>query len=267
MIRFRKLKNALLAWIFLSLAAAGVADAEERIYLTTGEWPPYISEELEHYGVISRIVREAFALEGISVTYGFFPWKRSYEMARFRRADGTVIWSPNTDRKIDFLYSDTVGSNKVSFFYLKKTPFHWQTPGDLARYRLAGTIGYGYLKLFSDWGKGAEIPVELAPSDEMNFRKLLMGRTQVFPCNVEVGYALLNGKFKPHEADRITHHPAPVMETTLHLLLPRNNSASGRRLRAFNRGLNRLKESGKYGQYFRESRQGKRLAGSNRPGA
>ena len=49
----------------------------EKITLANGEWAPYLSENLKHYGYISRIVKEAFEEEGYEVEYVFLPWKRS----------------------------------------------------------------------------------------------------------------------------------------------------------------------------------------------
>ena len=55
-------------WIvifFLNIATHSFA--EETIRIAIGEWPPYTSKELKHYGVVSRIVAETFALEGVKV--------------------------------------------------------------------------------------------------------------------------------------------------------------------------------------------------------
>ena len=63
------------------------ASAAETIRITNGEWPPFTSERLPDKGPLSRIVAEAFALEGISVEYGYFPWRRAYDYTR-ERANG-----------------------------------------------------------------------------------------------------------------------------------------------------------------------------------
>jgi len=40
----------------------------ETVRLTSGEWAPFTSEHtLKHNGLVSRIVRDSFALEGIDV--------------------------------------------------------------------------------------------------------------------------------------------------------------------------------------------------------
>ena len=58
------------------------APAAEDIRLTNGEWPPFTSKEFQHGGVMSRIVTEAFAAEGVTVQYEYVPWKRAYAAAK-----------------------------------------------------------------------------------------------------------------------------------------------------------------------------------------
>ena len=53
-----------------------------RVVIANGEWNPYFSENLRYYGVVSRIVKEAFESEGIEVEYVFRPWKRGMEDAK-----------------------------------------------------------------------------------------------------------------------------------------------------------------------------------------
>ncbi len=62
----------------LILLCGGVINvrAAETIRLTNGEWQPYLSKDAPHHGFASHIVTEAFALVGVEVEYGFFPWKR-----------------------------------------------------------------------------------------------------------------------------------------------------------------------------------------------
>ena len=66
------------------LTGAPLAVAEETIRITNGEWPPYMSKKLKHYGLASRITTEAFASQGVKVEYGFFPWARSKLLVEHR---------------------------------------------------------------------------------------------------------------------------------------------------------------------------------------
>jgi len=71
--------------------------AGEAIRLTTGEFVPFTSKSLKYNGVISRIVTEAFALEGGEVEYGWYPWKRACPSEEWRM--GWFILLENNTRK------------------------------------------------------------------------------------------------------------------------------------------------------------------------
>jgi len=84
-----------LALTALILLCCGIIDARaaETIRLTNGEWQPFLSKDAPHHGFASHIVTAAFALVGVEVEYGFFPWKRSFKLAKEGTWDGSVVWS------------------------------------------------------------------------------------------------------------------------------------------------------------------------------
>jgi hypothetical protein len=92
----------------LFLILAGASHAAETLRLTNGEWPPFTSERFGSGGPLSRVVAAAFALENVSVEYGYFPWKRSYAYAKSGKWDGSVAWAPTPDHARDFYLSDPV---------------------------------------------------------------------------------------------------------------------------------------------------------------
>lgn len=228
------------------------AIAQETVRLTNGEWPPYQSEHLKYYGLASRIVTEAFALEGIHVEYGFFPWNRAFMLAKKGRWNGTLVWSYSEDRAKDFYFSDPVIYSKWVFFHLKTTPFDWSTIDDLKDFKIGATIGYDYGKDFQEAEKAGRIDVQRVARDEQNFVKLFKGRIHIFPQDVDVGYVMINTIFTEEEAQSFTHHPRPIKDAPFSLLLSKEVERNKQLLEVFNRGLKRLRESGKVEQYLSE---------------
>lgn len=243
------------AFLLLLLQAPCAANGtREVITLTTGEWRPYMSEQFARYGAIPAIVSAAFALEGIEVNYVFRPWKRAYEEAADGRADGSLAWSSsqrgNDQRRRVFYFSDMVFEGQSVFFHLKSAPFRWRDNQALRGVSIGGTIGYQYS---FDGYPGIRID-RSAPTDELNFRKLLAGRFQIFPSNLDVGLYFLRRQLPPEQAALITWDPEPYDTTSYHLVLNRKNTANPGYLARFNRGLQQLKASGKYQQYIDEMR-------------
>ncbi len=251
-----------ITWVFMLYVVVSFSRssfAEETIRITNGEWDPFLSENLQHYGVISHIVTEAFALEGVNVEYGFFPWGRAYEFVKFGDWDGSVVWTHTPDREKDVYFSDPLLVSNDVFFHLKRYTFDWNTIEDLKDIDIGATIGYTYGKAFDNAEKFGEIRVERVPTDDINFRKLLVGRIQIFPMNIDVGYSLMHEKFTLKEARLITNHLKPIGTYVYHLLLSKKVERNKQMLILFNKGLKRLKESGRYDQYFEDSRRGKYL--------
>ena len=114
------MKKGVYAFIFAMMLMGGELAAQDRVRLTNGEWAPYLSEHLPHHGAASHIVKEAFAAVGIQTQYGFFPWKRSYKLARQGKWGGTLVWVYTPERAKDFYYTDVVITEVEYLFHLKE---------------------------------------------------------------------------------------------------------------------------------------------------
>jgi len=242
------------ACLMLFLAVNSVAS--EKIRLTTGEWLPYLSQELKHNGVGAHIVTEAFLIEGIEVELHFFPWARAYKLAKEGKWDGSLIWSFSPDRAVDFNYSAPIFKDTMVFFHLRKKDFNWNTIEDLNGIRIGATSSYNYGTDFKNSEAAGNIDVQWVPSDKMNLHKLIAGRIDIFPWELSSGYIFLNKHFKSAQAQLVTHHPKPLKEDTYHLLIPKKSENSHDLLKHFNNGLERLRKSGKIKQYFSDSQKG-----------
>lgn len=223
--------------------------AEQVVTLTGGEWLPYISQTLPHYGPIARIVTEAFALEGVRVNYVFRPWSRAFAEAANDLAHGSAVWSVSTDdsdRVRLFHRSEIVFNSQSVFFHLKSYPFQWRGERSLADMRIGGTAGYEY-----QFDKATLLRMDRsATTDALNFNKLLVGRFDVFPANLDVGLWIMRTNLSPQQAALIAWDPRPFHLAHYHLLLNKKNPANQRYMALFNRGLKRLRDSGKYAQYM-----------------
>lgn len=230
-------------------------DAEETIRLSNGEWAPYLSEHLQYNGVVSRIVTEAFATQGVKVEYVFRPWKRAYKEAASGKYDGSVVWTRNPKREAEFYYSDQVIKGESVLFHLKSYPFDWETNDDLTGLRVGGELGYNYI-LLQALERAGKIKINRVATDKQNFGMLLHNRIDIFQQDRVAGYDVLQDNFALAEREQITHHPKPIRTDNYHLILSRKKSENKRLVGLFNQGLKHLKESGKYAQYISESQAG-----------
>ncbi|HBX55051.1 substrate-binding periplasmic protein [Pseudomonas sp. UBA2684] len=245
--------------LLFSLLFTNLAVADE-LRLTNGEWPPYLGAQLPHQGVASRIVAEAFALEGIAVSWEFHPWARSLQLAEKGQRAGSAVWLHSTEREQQFFISDPVIESGYYLFHRKGEDFDWHSVDDLHDLRIAGTRGYDYGAAFQQAEAAGALQVRRITSDELGFRQLLAGRIDVFPMDKVVGFDMLHQHFSAAERAQLSFHPKPLRSDSLHLLLSREVAGNAELIDRFNRGLRQLRASGKVAQYLLDVQQPLSLA-------
>jgi polar amino acid transport system substrate-binding protein len=236
--------------LFACLLVSSNVYALETVTIATGEYPPFASKKLKHYGFMSQLVKEAFAKSGYEVNYKFVPWKRALESTKILKYDATSFWFITEDKQKIFHYSDPIFEEKTVFFHLKTTQLpEWKTLADLSKFRFGATRGYSYTKEFWEAGKNGLLKIEEASSDKTNFKKLLKERIDIFPSGIVVGYGILNQSFDNAMVNKLTYHHKILRSSTSHVLFPKNAPKSKKLLKAFNDGLIKLRSGGLYDKY------------------
>ena len=254
----RRLMTSLVAsWILILGCGVAAAQTSETIRLTNGEWQPFLSKDVPHNGFASHIVTEAFALVGVEVECGFFPWKRAMKLAREGAWDGTAIWGTSEERLANFHFTDAVVPTTYVFFHLKSTAFDWGDYDDLADLKVGGTVEYYYADDFEAAEKAGVFHTIRGRSDEVGLKNLLKGRIDVFPGEVMVTYEQIREIFSEQEAALFTHHAKVIVDKPMFVLLNKDVSGNERMRDLFNEGLQQLKASGRFDQIIADALAGK----------
>lgn len=211
-----------------------------KVLITTGDWPPYNGKDLPGGGIANALVQAAFCEVGIEVEFGWFPWSRSLKLAIEGSWQASSVWAFTPDRAKDLVYSDPLVAGEDVLYHLEGTRFDWQEIDDLRAWKIGGTIGYSYPGLRTEKGD-FQIHLERAPSDLLNFRKLLAGRIQVFIADRWVGDYILNHHFSDAERARIVRHPKAITTIEYYLVFSKKHKSAASLVQAFNRGLASLK--------------------------
>ncbi|MBU2705388.1 transporter substrate-binding domain-containing protein [Zooshikella marina] len=246
-----RLFSVSLIFIFLNAfceETESVTDTTKTVSITSGEWPPYTSHDLEGGGVFTKIITQAFSLEGYSVDIKYYPWQRSYFLTADGQADASLAWAPTDDRKKDFIFSDPVTFSTKVFFHLKAFKFNWNSLNDVRHLRTIATKKYTYGNEFDLAAKQNQMNIIYSNNDEQKFRMLLAGRADLVPMEKLVGLFLIKNKFTVRQASRITYHNKPLQNTPICVAFSKkiNSERLTTLLQAFNEGLAKLKESGQY---------------------
>ncbi|XGC81906.1 substrate-binding periplasmic protein [Bdellovibrio bacteriovorus] len=233
--------------LFLLLILFGqTAFSNEVVRISTGEWSPFISEHLENKGILAHITKEAFAVKGVDVQYGFFPWARATQFSKTGEWDGTIAFVRLKEREPFYLFSDPIYVGHYAFFHLKSTPFSWNDYADLKDKLIASTIGFGGMgDRFIEAEKKGVIKVLRLLSDVQSFNMLMAKRAAAVPSDVEVGYVLAK-KLYGEKANLITHNDHYIHRAEYHLVISKKIKHGQDLINKFNKGLAQLRKSGRY---------------------
>ncbi|UZT77362.1 hypothetical protein OF113_20380 [Ectopseudomonas chengduensis] len=92
--------------------------------------------------------------------------------------------------------------------------------------------------------------IERVSSDRQNFEKRLKERVVLYPQELNIGYAALRNEFSREDAERITHHPKPLLVNLSYLMLPKRLTQSETLRERFDARLQQFRQDGRYQQYF-----------------
>ncbi|MBF0452089.1 MAG: ABC transporter substrate-binding protein [Candidatus Magnetomorum sp.] len=243
-----------LIWvIFFIVTFSSISIANEVVRLAIGDWSPYTSKSDTKGKLLEKVVTEAFKLEQIDVNYFYFPWKRSFVLAKKGDYDGTFPWNKTNERDNEFyIHKHSLIKDEGVYFHLKSKSFDWNTIEDLKKYKVGVTIGYKQEKTYKDKGILADAVV----SEALNFKKIMAGRIDVYQTSKDVGYATIHQLFSPDQAKLFTTHPKPVEESEYFILFSRKSPKGKYFSEKFDAGLMKLKESGAYDRIIAEHRSG-----------
>lgn len=238
------------------MTAAGHCPAGETVRLTNGEWAPYLSQNLPHHGFASHIVTAAFNAVNIEVKYRFFPWKRSYKLAREGEYNGTLVWVYTPERAKSFYYSEPVVIDHEYLFHLKSRPLDWQRVEDLNGLRIGGTLHTVY-PVFEEAQKKGLLAIERSGTYENLYQRLLKRRIDAIPQVSEVGAFLIRTTLTTAEQSQITHSPTIIETRRYALILSKKVEQNKIYLEKFNQGLAIIHQNGLYQRLKTDLNDGK----------
>lgn len=225
--------------------------AKEVVKLSTGEWAPYISENLEDKGILSQITTEAFAAKDIEVTFDFFPWGRATQLSKSGEMDGTLAFVRLAEREPFYYFTDPLYTGRYAFFHLQSFDLKWKSYPDLKNVTIASTIGFGGMgEGFIKAEKDGVIKVLRLSSDTQSFNMLMAKRAEAVPSDVEVGYVLAR-KLYGEKAGLLTHDTNYITVSDYRLAISKKHKDGQALVKKFNEGLAQLHKTGRYDEILR----------------
>ena len=246
------------------------AFSKSKVTIAAGDWPPFLKKKgLAHMGVGAHIVTSAFKKVGVKVKYRFLPWAKGMtEAKKGKKVDGAILWLKKPDREEIFHYSNRVMAETNVFFHLKNKPFKCAGNGKLLdtqcmkdiadrKLKVGGIFKFSYSDSFDkavgksgdkdDSSKAIIKNFKRERKSILNFKKLIKGKIDIYPQEINVGYYELNNQIKKKsDSSKVTHFKVPLQENPSYLIMPKKNGFSKGLVDKFNEGLEKLRKSGEY---------------------
>lgn len=230
--------------LLAALSACLSVHADSIVRIGTGDWAPYVDQQREDGGALSRLVRHIFKAAGYQVEFVYYPWDRNLLMLEHGSLDAVMPYICSQARQRVSTCSDTVVKGEVVLFQRTDQQLSWADINDLRAFRIATTLGYSYGPQFDAAVQSGQLQVQQSGKEDTGFRLLELGRVDFHPQDRAVGYAMLQRMFTPEARALITHHPRVLNTEPLHLLFRKGDARADRLREVFNTGLRRLAENG-----------------------
>jgi len=244
-------KGILTILILILISCSLFGQTDSKFIIAMNAWEP-IKYETEPYGVLAQIAKEALALEGVEVEFQVAPWKRGYDYVLSGKWHGIVGWNRTEERESLFYISTPLLLEDVVFFHHKDLKLDWTEMEDLEGLTVGTINGYNYgpdLQRVIDEGIVRD---DVTSDEEQSIRMLHKKRFDIWPSELNVGLHLIKTYLTPEEAGQLTYHSNALQVSDLCMLLSREIPGNAENLKKFERGLNALKESGRYREIIEE---------------
>ncbi|WP_018610228.1 substrate-binding periplasmic protein [Uliginosibacterium gangwonense] len=183
--------------------------------LVSFDYPPFmnVQEGKPATGLMIEVINEAFKRIGKPYKMEFYPLARDFQMLDAGEADALFTVKKTPERETNYLFpKESVLSQDYVFFVLKDSPVEFK--GDLkslanASIGVVNKVSYG--SVFDAAAQRGDFKkLEVAPTYEANFKKLLAKRMDVVVCSRIPGFAFL----KELNATQQVKVIGPPIETT-----------------------------------------------------
>jgi hypothetical protein len=148
------------------------------VNLVTLDWPPY-SGALAKQGFLSRVLREAYATQGHSVSVTVLPWLRAIKVAMSGTPNGPIgFYSASEQECLDAKgrASDPIGYYQFFLAQRKGSQPTWRSWKDLHGKRIGVIEGYDNGPDIARLVSQSLITTDVAPNDLSSLQKLAAKR-------------------------------------------------------------------------------------------
>jgi polar amino acid transport system substrate-binding protein len=181
---------------------------------------------------------DAFAASGLDSELEWLPWARALRKTEKAQLNATFPWYKSKQREAKFLFSAPLASESTAIFYPKSLAFDWEKLQDLKPYRIGVNTDYFYSEAFSQAEREKSLNVTRVHTELQLIGMLLRGRLDIILMGKAPGENFIQ---QAGASAMLASHPKIFAHQELHVLFPKADPRSEKRLAAFNKGLRKVK--------------------------
>ncbi len=159
----------LLVSLFVTQAQAS---STETVNIVVDDFPPYVNQQ-QPPGVITKLVKKAFAEQGIETNIEYKPWSEVETMIDNDKKL-SFMWSRTVQRTQKWIYSDPVYANRQILVVKKHSGVFWRRLDQLRQYNLGVTAHHNYGDNFEQYRQYLNLTD--SASDFLSLKKLVRGK-------------------------------------------------------------------------------------------
>lgn len=213
---------------------------DQKVLIVTGEYIPYVGQNLKNRGFITEYIETALTEAGIDYKIEFFPWARCTEMVQNGEAWAAYPYGHSEQNDNTFLFSDAILKTKHKFYYLKENKRiteevqDFKTIGDFKDYVFGGANGYWY-GTPEDFAK-LGVKVEWAGDTDALLKMLAAKRIDFFIEDELVCEDAIQRLF-PGEEEKFATLPTDAREQEYYLIVSKDYPDTENLLQRFNAAM------------------------------
>lgn len=253
-----KIGLALLVWVWSGLVfAADGAPVASILLAGEDDWPPYSAADKrkttpdhEPLGFSAKLIRAAFATQGIAVRFTTVPFARCMRLAKSEKVAGCFNATITSENRNDYLWHQPpMFREELSIFGPPQTAGAALRLEDLRGKSVAVTNGYTYPSAFM---QDTRIQKYWASSDDNLIQMLLNKRVDYILLNRTPGWLRIDAT--PGARGQVAWR-GTVSADDFWIAFSRQYPQSQRLAEAFGKGLTQLHENGRYQRMLEEFRK------------
>lgn len=231
-----------LFFIIFSTPSYACESQDKLLCIAAFEYKPFVDPEREDQGYISQIAIEAFALQGYKVQLNYMPLKRALYEAQFGNVDGILGAYYAKERAKYLIYSDPIADININFLTLADSEHEEALVKNLLLSKVSVLRGTSLYQDMLDEG----FLVEESADNLASLNKLLHKRVGLVIGTTEWLFHDLTSHFSAEQVARVKVLFPAYQVQSIYFTLSYSRRDVQALMREFNKGLQKLKHSGRY---------------------